>query len=250
MNNLRLLVTVAALAISGSGCVILFNMPANRFVSPESQEDFGHGHVDLGVGGSEQVVLSPNSETVFANTTSPAMIRANAQSRFAAEFGVIERLDVSLRGSFASNEPAFIEGKYQLIGPSRQKADAGDFSLAGTLAYGGFNGTGDPSDTPAIYKIRVGAIDTALIGGFRAAKPVLIYGGYFYTLFLYSGDQTLTSTAAQSFDGDAHRSGLNLGVELGEDAFRVKLEIAQSWATAEQGSASRPYFGVVGAFYF
>lgn len=245
-----LLVGVAPLFFSS--CVILFNHPVNRFDSPEALGERWKAHFDAGLGGSNSVILTPNTDTTPVSSVSPSFERDDALTRLQFGLGILERLDFDIKGSLSSKEPVIVQAKYQLLGEPRAHAADGNFALAVTAGLGLMRGSGSGESTstsPTRYDLHGSGVDAALIAGYRFNSAVSIYGGGFFTAFGYSGSQTLSTGTVSPFDGSSQQLGGNLGVDFGFERVRFKLEGAEGSVSAGGRSAQEPYLGLLGSFF-
>lgn len=230
-----------------SGCAISVTVPATRFDSPEVTGEQWRARSDLAVTGYNEIYLSTDFLYYAPDATNP-MIRKSAGLRFDLGLGVHELVDFDFR------LPGFFQLKYQLAGPPRSKAQAGDSAMAVTAAVGRQSTSksgAQPLDSNDLRKASLAdtTLDVAMITGYRVFRRMLVYSGAFFTRDLFSGSYTIANKAKStssefSYSGTASTFGANLGIELGPPSLQCKLETAYAFTASGQSSLSALHGGL------
>jgi hypothetical protein len=227
MKNLRWPLSALILPLLCS-CAIAIRMPSNRFETSEATGGSGGVLWDVTAANRAEVVLTDDYSLTAPNTTQPALRSTNVAG-FNLGLSVVERLELKLR-DFNT-----LSAKFQLIGPSKAKAKAGDLSAA-LYASGKINSS-EGSAGGFSYQLSDHHYDGMAIVGFRLSDPLLAYGGVFRTLADFDGSRTPTGGSAVAFAGTGTNTGASAGFELGTGKLRLIAE--GSLNLLESGSSSR-----------
>lgn len=251
LKSLQLFLCVGSLLVF-SGCVISFNMLANRYESPETRGSRFKADAQIFLKGGHEVKLTDDSTSTAANTAGPTLIRSNANLGGMGSLSLADSLDIGLE--LTRKSPAALRAKFQILGDPSSSAKAGNFSLAVTLALG--HQKWDDEDVSGTvvngvtykYNITGTLVDAALISGYRLSDEMLVYGGFFTSKISYKGSQDIGSPITQnSFTGSAKNAGLNAGMMFGSSPY-IKGEVAIAKTTVGTSEKSSGFLGVsVGA---
>ena len=252
MKHLTGLLAALLAAFAFSGCALTMNMHANRFQSPEVEGRLGEGYVDMGIGGSNELVQTSDQTQNPPNLTSPYFQRSDREYYLGGGIGLTDRLNVELRNPFS--DTGILEAKYQFLGEPHNAAKEGNFSFS--AAGGVFYAAPSQSNADAFANVtatssrNIWTLDAALLAGYRFTEAVLLYASTSYTYNSYSGkiDQTVASVPkSYNFSGTAHQIGFNLGFEFSLGQCLIKVEEAYAIADATQTNSTktaRAYTGV------
>ena len=78
------------------GCAINFNLPANRFDSPEAMGEKGDVNFELAYGGANTVELTSEYGDTAPNTSNPALLRDAYNLKGVVGFGLNEKMDLRI----------------------------------------------------------------------------------------------------------------------------------------------------------
>lgn len=232
------------------GCAVLVKTPGTRLDSPETT---GERHIKLegALAGTNDVVLTSDVLATRPNTDSPTM-DSGTRLWLGVGYGIAEKMEVSLR------LPALIQFKFQALGESRNKAEAGNFPLAMTLSAG-YESTKSQTESALGPKLaqsvrndmKETTVDFGVVAGFRPVKELLFYGGPFISTINVSGTaEYLTPNSTTNYSGTITSKGANLGVELSNAGFQVRFEGALAHVTMGALSKSQVRVGLLLAYNF
>jgi hypothetical protein len=236
-------VGVVLLVVVAAGCSHELRMRANRFISPEAQGRGGGGQVQFQTSSAHVLELAEFPSDVGQPAT---FLEADRTYDMATSLGLGSRVDIGVLYGFPDVSAA-MGGKVQFLGAGRHKSKPGNFSLAGTLAPALNFYTSDISGEGDKLNRYMWGVDTSLIAGYRVAKPVLLYGGPFYTYYSAREDYTLNGVDAR-VDSTGNRIGVNFGVRLEWKFMALSLEAA--WSSADWEGVGDDLFALGGAFAF
>ncbi len=221
-----------------AGCVVDYQMRANRFISPEAQGRLGAGQFQAAYSGAHDLEVI---ETFNLSQIPPARFDGSTHMLdFGVAVGLGERWDIGLRQGLPDASLA-LGGKYQFLGEPRLRAKKGNVSLAGTLA-------------PAIYLFeantgadtidgQIWSLDTSLVAGYRLADNVMVYGGPFYAYHALDSDVTVNGVG-RGFSGSGNQFGAHVGLRFEWRYFAVMAEGAWSQADWEGVRDDVATFGI------
>jgi hypothetical protein len=252
------------LAFMGPGCASLHaDLPISRFESPETngvEHRFGFQN---SLGSAHNDTISPDASHRPPDFSQPR-IDEDVVLGLAASFGLVENLDVSVRGSLGPTPTMFV-AKYQLLGPAARSAVEGDVSVAVTAAIGGgrSNRSGDQSGLfgPGGHNwtgtVEEQTTDVALIVGQRLAKHFLLYGGGFYSNYTINSsvdqnpsDDGSSPGASYSQTVTGYQRGGNVGLEFMGGGWTALVEGVYSDVHVSNMGHSLLRVGVAGGFNF
>ena len=151
-----------------------------------------------------------------------------SMSELASYAGVTDSLDIYLDTQYGA---PLLRAKYQLLGKPASRATAGNFSLAIDAGYGyaPFDG---------MKGLETSAYDVALIGGFRIADSLLLYGGPFQTRYDIKDAYGPSRTNVESV-------GSNIGLRFGLGKNNsLYLERSSSTVTSGSSTHAGDYYGL------
>jgi hypothetical protein len=236
-------VVLLLLAAVGTGCSHELRMRANRFVSPEAQGRGGGGQIQFQTSAAHVLELPEFPSEVGQPSQ---FLSSDPTYEMATSLGLGKRVDIGVLYEFPDVSAGF-GGKVQFLGEGRKTSKPGNFSLSGTLAPAFNFYSSDLSGTGDKLNRYILGVDTSLIAGYRVAKPVLLYGGPFYTYYGSRTDYTY-----QGVDDQANERGDRFGVHFGS-RFEWKfmaLTLEVSWSHADWEGVTDDLFALGGAFAF
>lgn len=216
-------------------CASQFQMPANRFESPEVRGKTGLAHFDvLGVQGGYALGLS--SLPAKSNTQSDinATLDSAPLSLFSgATIGILKRAEAGFR--FQTLGPLALHGKFQFIGNPESEANDGNFSVAAVATIGfTLNSSSNPSGS-SFQNANTSFLnyDGGLVTGYRFNPSSLIYLGATYSSASYSGSLTdsKTNVTLSEYSGSATQLSFHLGYQYDIADLYFKVELARASAT-------------------
>lgn len=220
-----------------TSCAVNYNMPTNRFESPETRGKLKTGFY-AGVGKGVNVELTPNYSTTWATTTQPN-ISKTGYTTLGADIGVTESIDIGAK--YISDLGIAGDVKWQYAGNTT------DHGFKGALS--GYAGIGsetlsESNSTPSKAELsNMGAGLDALFG-YRTGKSLLFYVSHFYDVASYDLKQTRGATST-NFHGSSRNLGGTGGIILSLfEKINLTAEYARSKATAGN---SKTYVSAVGA---
>ena len=238
--------------ISLSACTggpLRLHIPQARFELPEST---GKNHVNIEAWRSFDeytITFTENTALDPVDTQNPQIVQNDPHSsrgsdddgNVAARVGITDFLEV-----YYKTEGDFLVGlKYQFAGEPSSKSNAGDFSSALALGYGGLE---EDSDEFADAKLTADFWDVSLIGGYRVNKPVLLYSALFHSQYDYTIkiDPYAVNQFQQRFNGEVDVSGINLGmhVKFGK-RFSIAFEAIRSDIESGHVSTTEDFYGFI-----
>jgi hypothetical protein len=183
---------------------------------------------DVTAANKAEIVLTDDYSVTAPDTANPALRSTNVAA-FNLGLSVMERLELKLK-DFNT-----LSGKFQLLGPSKSKAKAGDVSAA-IYASGKINNS-EGSGGGFSYQLSDHQYDGMAIVGFRLSDQLLAYGGVFRTLANFDGSRTPTGGSAVAFAGKGTNQGASGGFEVGTGKLRFIAEGSLNFL--ESGASSR-----------
>lgn len=205
---------------------------ANRFDSPEAQGGLAKGHLEGGVEGGQDYMITPDATTVPINLANPGFSRSDGDAFVSGGVGITDQVDVDIKIHF--NSDSIIQAKVQVLGDARNVAKEGNISLAGTIGIGGssnhdgatgFNSTASDSTSSTDYEF-------ALIGGYRFFEHGLLYTSPYFIKRNISGTISQSNGSNTAFASNLDIWGEALGVQLEAAKACVKIEYAAAYTSA------------------
>ncbi len=168
------LTCMIVLAVLMGGCVSAsFNVPNNRFMTPENNGSFLRTKAAVGYGSKSKMTLADVS-SVITNTVEKPKAQTDDGVFALAEMSLVPMVDVFYGATGVGL-------KVQVLGESTEKAEAGNISLA--FAVAGENatnknttkGTSGSESSETVGAAKYIFVDTMALVGYRASINNLIY---------------------------------------------------------------------------
>ncbi|OFZ80937.1 MAG: hypothetical protein A2583_03565 [Bdellovibrionales bacterium RIFOXYD1_FULL_53_11] len=232
-------------------CAHQYNLPANKFESPEVSGRRYKPQIELPVlQTGPQLLIKPNASASAAENSTPKLtsFALNYALGFAA--GLDERVDAGAR--IQPNGPVAFRGRYQFYGNPSATADPGNIAAAlsagsGISMVADTVGANDSRmDTTAFYY----KFDVGLSAGGRISRKLLIYLGGSFDYYGYGGSIKPLSGPGASFSGSAMQLALHGGLRFNYDAFFLHLEASKASTTSGKINNLMYYPGVVAGMQF
>ena len=195
-----------------------FKMPINRMMTPETTGKTLGFEAQLTYVGSEKVSLARVADFMFSSatiTTAEGIDRSRGLGTNAA-IGIHERVDFYLSDS--SDTSMTFGAKFQLLGSSYDKREAGSFSMAIAGGYG--SGDSDEGrivtddNTEYTTEVQLTTFEYMLLLGYRANKNIMVYLNLFRSLHKVEAALKQNGIATKNVDGDSEMKAANLGIKL------------------------------------
>lgn len=219
-----------------TSCAVNYNMPTNRFESPETRGKMKTGFY-AGVGKGVSVELTPNYASTWASTTNPVLSKTGTTT-LGADLGVSDSVDVGVK--YISDLGIAGDLKWQYAGNST------DHGFKGALAaYAGIGSEtlSESNSTPSKAELSNmgGGLDAVF--GYRTGKSLLFYVSHFYDVASYDLKQTRGASSTK-FHGSSRNLGGTAGFILSLfEKINLTGEYARSKATAGN---SKAYVNAIG----
>lgn len=163
-------------------------VPNQRFLIPETTGEWGQNNVGLAYGSKSRINLAPGMEDAQIDVDHPTIAHDDGIAAM-GEMGILEDLDAFINTSNG------IGVKYQFLGTSKKKAEAGNLSAAVSLAYDQFTYLSSPKIEyrPQNRQVKndissdVQSWDLGVTGGYRLRKVDMVYAGLGYIPYQASG---------------------------------------------------------------
>lgn len=230
-----------------------YNMPANRFDTPEVSGRFLGGDVSLNYASVHKVTLGEVYEDVVFHTgtysSDEEYIRESKSVNLAGDLGLTKWLDLFYRAQYDATDIAGL--KIQFIGSGRSAKQNG-LKAALTLGIGSENlddddltlkNSQDGTTKEINSDLRTKAYDTSLIVGYRVSPILLVYLNNYYTHYKIDGHITANDGTDIHSKGISHNYGSLIGARLGETWY-LTAEGGYSKGTFESLSDGRAVFGL------
>ena len=249
-----------------SGCALHVKTPTTRFITSETNGDFGNFTLGAGIGAGTDLELTPDYTDISPSDTTPHFIGYNSnrtvqqdyEPLLDASISVHDRIDLIVSAQL--NEPNFLRAKVQLLGQPRVRRKARDFSLSlfGGLGYDGTKKSSSDSTTNTLWTAKLShvLVDGGLVAGVRAAQWLLIYMSGYATYGHYTGfveEDAPGGVTKDSFSGTLTHVGSTLGLSFDlNDAITMRLEAAytRAWAWDADDNLHRLSGGAMLYFFF
>lgn len=217
-------------AVAAAGCGIHYQLPANRFDSPEAQGRAFAGHAaPLVISRTHEVVVADNY-TLQPPDTSSRIAEPSFPLGFGVGLGVARAVDVELRKVAGGSTMAAV--KVQLVGEPETDAKAGNVAVAfvGGAGGGQRGGSGENvfSGVRSSWEMTSRVWEVAVVGGYRINSYSLVYGGPSYTDVAIDGAVTQPEGSATKyrFEGTGRQAAFDLGVQLKWRSLELKADLA------------------------
>jgi hypothetical protein len=250
--NKRFLIILAPLVLGGCTSVpAVINIPQGRFDVPETPGAKRASASLTYVGQEFGVEFSTDVANVAMNTTNPPILVRNAKSGFLGNgialdigYGLNDRFEVG----FDMVRGLGVYAKYQLLGKPRSEAKRGNFSAALQVQADSLR----QADTfnLASYDFSMTTTDLSVLGGFRPADNILVYGSYFQGAGSYSGSVS-GGIFPGPYGGNMESTGYAAGVRFyfGDTTF-FDVENVNTTLTVGQSRRTTSFIGArVGISY-
>ncbi len=251
MQKLITSTLLAFAVIAFSGCTVVAKLPMTRFETPETEGKFLAAEGQIGYQGRSEVEFTDDFTVIPPSTTNPSVETPGHRIMANGSLGILNRLDVNL-----TIPEARLGLKYQFLGAPRTMAEKGNFSAAVSAGISGNDEeeTGSPFLSSAVktYKLHERQYDFALIGGWRFAENLMLYGGPFIVFDKVKTTYTPAPGAtAQESSGTIRSLGGNFGVQVMADKnLFVRLEGAGANTKLGNANITNGTYGLSAGMYF
>ena len=249
---MRYLLSVLAIGLGCASCAhIDYNMPINRFDTPETKGHFFGGEIALDYKTSQKITLAEAYDPVLIPlhgvVDSTATIRDSRTLSTRSQLGLFSHLDAYARGT--SDGPTTYGLKFQFVGEGEDKASNG-FKAALSAGYGTMSENGEQTidkswGTPKTtvrdtYKtdLDVTVKEVSLIFGQRFDKNFLAYINFFGAFYQTKASFLQNEVEQFSTDKASQQYGALLGLRAGEkSSVKIETGIAQAqWGSLKKVS--------------
>lgn len=236
------------------GCTDLtLRIPTSRMESPESNGKLWRVGLGGGIASDHDVILVTDA-SARPPVTNQTTIQTNVQSLFFANIGLAQFIDLELRPTLPGTQ---LIAKFQFLGDSARESQAGNFSIAATVAVGAGNVSNSGNQDVLFGPGNAGwnatasytAFDFGLVFGYRISDYVLLYGGPYLTRYnakasIHQDAVTNPSYPAGDYTitGNGTQSGANFASQFTfskEKHWSITAELVYSnikWTNASNGS--------------
>lgn len=216
-----------------ASCASQFQMPANRFESPEVRGKSGLAHVDaLGIQGGYALGLSALPAPGAASDVNATLTSAPLSLFSGATIGIKRRMEAGFR--FQTLGPLALHGKYQFLGDPESEAKDGNFSIAAKVTVGFTLNSSSSLAGSSLTNANTTFLnyDGGLIAGYRFNSVSLIYGGATFSNASYSGSVTNAKSNAilSQYSGSGSQTSFHLGYQYDMADLYFKFELARASA--------------------
>lgn len=247
---MRFLTLLTFVVLGSVSCAhIDYNMPVNRFDTPETKGHFFGGEIALDYKTSQKITLAEAYDAVViplhgvVDTT--VTIRDSRTLSTRSQLGLLSRLDAYARGT--ADGPSTYGLKFQFVGEGEDKLSTG-FKGAISAGYGTMSENGEQTidktwGTPKTtvrdtYKtdLDVSVKEVSLLLGQRFDKNFLAYLNFFGAS--YQTKASFLQNGVEQFHTDktSEQYGVLLGLRAGE---KSSLKIETGVAQAKWGSFTK-----------
>lgn len=216
------------------GCATKYIIPGNRFLTPETQGEAFHGHVEVQQTKANQHTLNTDSGTVDGVKNSVI-----SRTGFLASNSFFDQFDLYWSHTGGSN--SLIGGKFQFFGGSRISKSAGH-KLALAAAFG----ANDYQTDDKAIDFTLSAKEYMLLYGYRFTEVVLLYTGLSSSTYNFDG---IISSSSPTLNGlkpslTSKVMALNSGLEVTAGSVTGKLELSyQQIKTTDTKNINNFLFG-------
>lgn len=198
------------------GCATKYILPANRFITPESQGGILRGSFELQATKGHEAKFDTSSGSASDGVVYNKITRTG----YLLQNSIADQFD--LYWSHTGGSTSLFGGKFQFLGASRSGKGTGH-KMAAAFGFGG--NEHDPEDK-VIKTFAMKAQEFLLLYGFRFSENVMPYTSLSYTK--YDMDVEMGSGAGsasgQEVKSQSKMKGLSGGVEVSYAAWLSKLE--------------------------
>ncbi len=218
-------------------CAVKVKMPAQRFITPETNGHFMKGGIGIGGGGAASVQVVDDR---FSSTPSTVpSITKDSETSANVHLGLASFMDLYYHAG--SESPVYVGAKIQLLGDPSETSKQGNFSLAiaGAAAFGSDDDSstieaGTSSEVISNVDVKYGGWEAMVLLGYRPSDKVIVYTGPFQTETTAEVTVTRstagTTTTTASPKGKGTHNGIVAGVRFGKN-FYFGIEGSKSEAT-------------------
>ncbi len=197
-----------------AGCATKYIVPANRFITPETQGGAFRGQFEFQQTSASQLTVDTGNGTIDEGVLYEDVSRTG----FLYSNSFFERFDVFWSHTGSAN--SMLGGKLQIMGGSRSSNSAGH-KLSLALALGGNEHETDDESV----EFELSGREFLVLYGYRVNQSVLPYTSLSYATYEFDG----TIQASGPLNGlrpqlTTTATALNGGIEFSIDAFMAKLE--------------------------
>ena len=164
-----------------------FQIPNNRFQSPETSGGLGNGLLAVGHGSKTTVILADGAKSTDEATLAAAKVKTGEGIFMQAALGLHRKFDFLFYNGAGGL-------KFQAIGSPATEAKAGNTSLSFGLA--GDRGANENSTYGVKTRAEYTGVDSMILWGHRVQDNQLLYGNLTYSNFTANGSVTRDSTSA------------------------------------------------------
>jgi hypothetical protein len=172
------LFTVLFIATLQSCASASFQIPNNRFQSPETSGGFGNGLLAVGHGSKTTVILADGAKSTDEAILAAAKVKTSEGIFMQTALGLHRRFDFLFYNGAGGL-------KFQALGSPATEAKAGNTSLAFGLA--GDRGANENSTYGVKTRAEYTGIDSMILFGHRVQDNQLLYGNLTYSNFTANG---------------------------------------------------------------
>lgn len=226
---MKIVALFTLLLLSSCATDIDFNVPGNRFDTPETSGKTLGGEVGIGYGESVKVTTADVLADVIFNTfdsvNTDTDVKKNSAMQFNANIGIIERLDVTYKNY--TDAPSFYGAKFQFFGKPGVGSENGvKASVGAAIAYmkedegnlvvGGTNG-----NERREYKgeLTINGQEYSANLGYRFGKDFILYLNNYYSKLKTTSRLTSTTHGNTTINGNVISQGHLLGARVGQRFF-------------------------------
>ncbi len=230
-NKCAILTKVSIILMSISGCATVnFNVPNNRFITPENNGKFLSTKISAGYGSKSNVVMAENISSDLVILDKPKTVVTDGSFAL-AELSLVPALDVF----YGPTGPG---AKLQFIGAPEKGSKPGNFSMAVAAAREVASNTEttsitmDQSKYEQTGKAKYDFYDMMALMGYRTSSNRLVYLNFAKNFFTASGsiiktNQTGTLVESATYEiprRKGRETSILLGLQGGSDSWVWMLE--------------------------
>lgn len=218
-----------------------FQIPNNRFQSPETSGGFGNGLLAAGHGSKTTVIVANGALSTDQAILDSAMVKSSEGIFLQTALGLHRKVDFMFYNGAAGL-------KFQALGAPASEAKTGSFSLS--LGLAGDRGANESSTYGIKTRAEYTGIDSMLLAGYRVQDNQLIYGNFTYSNFSANGSitkdstsstGTLTSTKLKASKRIARETSLLLGWQGYSNQAYLMFETGYTFAGLEGKNSVRRF---------
>lgn len=216
-----------------------FQIPNNRFQSPETSGGLGNGFIAAGHGSKTTVIVANGALPTDQAILDSAMVKSSEGIFLQTALGLHRKVDFMFYNGAAGL-------KLQALGAPASEAKQGSFSLS--LGLAADRGSNESSTYGIKTRAEYTGIDSMLLAGYRVQDNQLIYGNLTHSNFIANGsikkDSTsstgaLTSTTLKASKRTARETSLLLGWQGYSNQAYLMFETGYTVASLEGKNTAR-----------